>query len=204
MREFVNDAGGKLAHPGLTSNEIFDLVQLASAAYDVSFNASNYDLADEWFPITADLVEFGMVSDRLKNDYFYEANSFPADLLPIIYPGTAQAAVFSNGSDDILLAFRGTAEFGFPFVAGDSGDWGPIGQQRHFLAFQNLFQSLDAYIASQDSVNRVLVTGHSLGGAMVERYMDAYPDNTLPGISYEAVAVASPKQVSATTAAFST
>jgi hypothetical protein len=46
MREFVNDAGGKLAHPGLTSNEIFDLVQLASAAYDISFNASNYDLAD--------------------------------------------------------------------------------------------------------------------------------------------------------------
>ena len=193
MREFVNDAGGKLAHPGLTSNEIFDLVQLASAAYDISFGSSNYDLADGWFPITADLVEFGMVSDLLKNGYFYEANSFPTDLLPVIYPGTAQAAVFSNGSGDIALAFRGTAEFGFPFVAGDSGDWGPIGQQRHFLAFQNLFQSLDAFIASQVSVNRVLVTGHSLGGAMVERYMDAYPDNTLPGISYEAVAVASPQ-----------
>ena len=82
MREFVNDSGGKLAHSGLTSNEVFDLVQLASAAYDISFNASNYDLADGWFPITADLVEFGMVSDRLKNGYFYEANSFPADLLP--------------------------------------------------------------------------------------------------------------------------
>ena len=193
MRKLVNDDGGKFAHPGLSSNEIFDLVQLASAAYDISFDTSNYDFAEGWFPITASLVEFGMVSDRLKNGYFYEANSFPTGLLDIIYPGTAQAAVFSDGSGDIALAFRGTAEFGFPFVAGDSGDWGPTGQRTHFLAYQNLFQSLDAFIASQDSVNRVLVTGHSLGGAMVERYMDAYTDNKLPGISYEAVAVASPQ-----------
>jgi hypothetical protein len=37
MRDFKDDDGGKLAHPRLTSNEIFDFVQLSSAAYDTSF-----------------------------------------------------------------------------------------------------------------------------------------------------------------------
>ena len=40
MRKFVNDAAGKIARPGLTSNEIFDIVQLASVAYVISCPAN--------------------------------------------------------------------------------------------------------------------------------------------------------------------
>jgi pimeloyl-ACP methyl ester carboxylesterase len=196
MRDFQDDAGGKLNHPGLTSNEIHDLVQLSAAAYDTSFNAGDFDLSIPWTPITATLGTFDTaLAGFIKDGYYFESDTYSvaADLPRAIYPGTAQAVVFSNGAGDLALSFRGTAEFGFPFVAGDSGDWGPIGQRAHFAAFDPLFDALDGYIASRSDIDRLLVTGHSLGGAMVERYMEAYPDGTVAGLEYEAVAIASPE-----------
>ena len=45
MRDFQDNTGGKFDHPGLTSNDIFDLVQLSSAAYDASFSSDAYELS---------------------------------------------------------------------------------------------------------------------------------------------------------------
>ncbi len=189
-----NSAGTKFFHPDLSSAGVLGAINLAGAAYATTEEGlSGFDLGT-WEPITINLTaaEFGLDSTLVENDLFYQSATFPSSGLDFIFPGTAEAIVFENTvTSDIALAFRGTAG-GVPFITGDAGDWGPISQQLHYAAFGPLFEALDDYLVT-NSVDQLLVTGHSLGGAMVEFYMDDYSDGTLPGIEYEAVAVASPQ-----------
>ncbi|MGM0985308.1 MAG: DUF4214 domain-containing protein [Pseudomonadota bacterium] len=200
MREFENDAGGKLEHPGLTSNEIFDLVQLASAAYDESFfpgsSFDGYRFSQAWFPVTADLGSFGLDTDAfLIDNYYFRSETYAVDPGSDAIPGTAEAVVFSNRANDVVLAFRGTADgddasfWDAIFESGDRGDW--LNRDRHYEAFDPLFTALEGYLEASGA-GRLLVAGHSLGGAMAEFFMEEYADGSIEGIEFEAVAVASP------------
>src|SRR6056297_2370187 len=130
MPTLQNDTGGKLEHPGLTSEEIFDLVQLAAAAYDDSFIASASDLSSNWRAVTSDLTDaaYGLDPDLIPDRDASQSSSFPTSgFLDLIFPGQAQAMFLVNDEGDAALAFQGTTPtlsgFGIPFLAGDSGDW---------------------------------------------------------------------------------
>jgi alpha-beta hydrolase superfamily lysophospholipase len=58
--------------------------------------------------------------------------------------------------------------------------------RQHYDLFEPLFTALDNYIQA-NPVSKILVTGHSLGAAMAEFYMEKHP-----GALYSAVTVASP------------
>ena len=199
MPTLQNDNGGKLEHPGLTSDEIFDLVQLAAAAYTPAFVASSYDLSSNWRAVTGDLTDatYGLDPDLIPDSDVYQSSTFPTSgLLDIIFPGQAEAMFLVNDEGDAALAFQGTTPtlsgFGIPFVAGNSGDWSILGQRAHFAAFQPLFDAIDLYL-TVNNISQLFVTGHSLGGAMTEFYMEDYADGAVAGVTYEAVAVASPQ-----------
>lgn len=192
-----NVPGTKLHHPGLTSREVLDAVNLAGAAYSDDLStltarylapSSEFDYGlENWRPITSELLNYGLSAERLVNELVYQSSSYPTlGLLDTVFPGTAEAIVFANmATGDLGLAFRGTAGIN------DAFDWSPQGQVTHYWAFGELFAALDNFMVARGTT-RLIVAGHSLGGAMTEIYMSLHPDDTLPGVSYEAVAVASP------------
>jgi len=191
-----NSFGTKLYHPNLSSQEVLDAMYLAAAAYSENLVELTvptvFGNIEQWKPITDRLLTFGLDSTLLKSNLYYQAST-GGTTVGAFSPGTAEAIVFENTvNGEIALAFRGTAGEGSILISGDQGDWGPFGQRDHYNSFSDLFSALDAYIIDA-GVSEVLVTGHSLGGAMVEFYMEDSDNGKLPGVSYNAVAVASPQ-----------
>ncbi len=188
----ANAFGTKLYHPNLTSAEVMQAIYLAGAAYANTASEIGAGLLGDWEVITDDLRAFGLADARVKADLFYQSASFPSGGLDAIFPGTAEAMVFKHKTTgEVSLAFRGTAG-GVPFITGDAGDWGPASQLLHYAAFDELFTALDAYLAA-NGASRVIVSGHSLGAAMVELYMAEHANGAVAGVQYDAVAVASPR-----------
>jgi len=96
----------------------------------------------------------------------------------------AAAAVLTGtlgGQDVLVLAFRGSD---------DPTDWKNDFQNINadYPKFDKLFALVDLYAAAHDL--KVVVTGHSLGGALAENYMAHHKDHG--DLSYQAVTFASP------------
>ena len=108
--------------------------------------------------------------------------------------GDANATVYQSNIQPpgepktLVLAFRGTELEGDPFI-GDPFYWTKLPE--FYELFTELFNSLDSYI-QQNDVSKVLVTGHSLGAAMTEIYMENKISEGNSGVDYQAVAIASP------------
>ncbi len=82
----------------------------------------------------------------------------------------AAKATLPNGTvkDTLALAFRGSD----PSVADpwDVPAWSNIFVDEYYAKFQPLLDAVQSYVATQ-GIDQVLVTGHSLGGAMAQRFM---------------------------------
>ncbi len=154
-------------HPTLSSEEILLLAEVADEAYNDTASIAGWDV------ITPNLTDFGLTENLIRgNSYRREA--------PDIDSGDANATIFkSQISDTLVLAFRGTET-----AQGDRAYW--IGRRGFYDLFNPLFNAFNSYI-QENKPSKILVTGHSLGGAMVEYFM---VDN--PGNQYAAVAFASP------------
>ena len=87
-----------------------------------------------------------------------------------------------NGQTTAVLAFRGSDD------REDSiNDLQNI--NREYQLFPTLIASFDAFVARQN-IGQVVVTGHSLGGAMAQLYLASHPDNATA--SYRADTFGSP------------
>ena len=147
-----------LYHPTLSGEEIQLLADAAFAVYD--------DIASlpGWGNITPNL---DLDNERITGNSYKKLQ--------------AGAAVFQK-ADTLILAFRGSD------TIADSAYWASrFLRQGHYTLFNELFAALGSYI-NENKLSKLLVTGHSLGGAMVEYFMT---DN--PGNQYAAVAFASPE-----------
>jgi len=88
-----------------------------------------------------------------------------------------------DGKVTLAIAFRGTDQ------AADFIDYFDFTTQ-HYAKFAPLINAIDAYVAdSRNGIQQVLVTGHSLGGGMVQEFLAAHPDT---GVTYRALTVGSP------------
>ncbi|MFO1405018.1 MAG: DUF4347 domain-containing protein [Azonexus sp.] len=101
--------------------------------------------------------------------------------------GYAQAFVARNSVDETLaISFRGTepvADLVTDLIGGISGF------ESAYEKFHYFIESVDKYI-SDNHVNKVLVTGHSLGGVFAEWYMATHHDS--PETHYQGITFASP------------
>ncbi len=158
-----------LNHPTLSESEVKLLVQASESVYQ------NQMSLDGWEVITPDLTnqDYGLDPELITGNTF----KLEGDIFGLPF-GDANAAVLKSG-DNLLLAFRGTE-----IPEGDEGYWTRL--EEHYDLFEPLFQALDNYIQTNPA-SKILVTGHSLGGAMAELYMAEHPGN-----QYSAVPVASP------------
>jgi Ca2+-binding RTX toxin-like protein len=95
-----------------------------------------------------------------------------------IFTGENAAAFVARSQDALFLSFRGTndndGEAGGLINTPDEHDW--IGKGAHLDHFLRLFVALDAYVRDPaNGIHTIYVIGHSLGGGMVEGFMDLYP-----------------------------
>jgi Ca2+-binding RTX toxin-like protein len=135
--------------------------------------------------------------------------AFQSGLQVGIYMNGNAAALIARGGDTLVLSFRGTNDNGsagildlISILSGygtpDEDHWadidGPFSDQGmgdHYALFADLISALDAYIANPNNgIAHVYVTGHSLGAAMVNAYMDAHANTA--SVTFEAVTFADP------------
>jgi len=155
-----------LDHSTLSRSEVKLLVSASQEAYQDQASLNG------WEVITPSLTNssYGLSPDLITG------NTFKRDAPD---GGDANATVFKSG-DNLILAFRGT-EFQ---IGGDPNYW--LQMPEFYELFTPLFQALDNYIEANPT-SKILVTGHSLGAAMTELFMENHP-----GTLYSAVSVASP------------
>ncbi len=125
-----------------------------------------------------------------------------------IYHCENAAAFAVRCGDAVVISFRGTNDNdgGVPFL----DKWNPVtgfinptteeanwvDMAGHYAELKPFVDAVDAYVASQN-LQKVYVTGHSLGGGMALGYMDKHAPNsrtTQNGsvINYEAITFAAP------------
>lgn len=109
-----------------------------------------------------------------------------------IYTGNNAAAFAARASDALVISFRGTNDNDGQTLAGsilgstkDSSDW--MSMLEHYQELAVFIEAVDKYVTT-NKIAKVYVTGHSLGGAMVQAYMKYHPNGA---VNYEAVTFAS-------------
>ena len=153
-----------LNHPTLSNDQIKTLSVFAAEVYQDTVEVEGWDT------ITPILVDYGLSED------FISGNSFANADTSNVFNGEGDAnAVLAKQGDTYILSFRGTDTFS------DSLDW--VGTFDHFELFYPLFDALNNY-SQENPISNLLVTGHSLGAAMVEHYLDTYDDDFISGVSF--------------------
>lgn len=101
-----------------------------------------------------------------------------------IFVNQNAAALVARTADALFIAFRGTNDSGpgLPDLsAPDVGHW--IGKDAHAALFASLLTALSPLLTGSGIV-RVYVTGHSLGGSMVEDFMRDHPGVRFVGTTF--------------------
>jgi len=140
--------------------------------------------AQGWTPLnfgmtpSTSVVSGQATTNTMLNGYFTNKNA---------------AAFVARSGDSVVLSFRGTNDNGsnpsdpnnlhFP----DMIDW--FLMPNHYDLFFPLITAFDQYVANPtNGINKVYITGHSLGGAMAIQYMGQHPTNP----KYSAITFAAP------------
>jgi len=95
-------------------------------------------------------------------------------------PGNSMATV-GRTKDALFITFQGTNEK----ISDIIDDL--FLMSVHYLRFQPLLRAIDIFLESHDDINKVYVSGHSLGGKMAEMYMqDHKNDPRFTAVTFEA------------------
>ncbi len=121
--------------------------------------------------------------------------SYRTGLAEGIYTNGNAAALLARASDSLFISFRGTndndGEGLLDFDTPDKGHW--FGKSDHYALFQQaLVGAIKNYLNAHPEINNVYVTGHSLGAAMAQHYLQ--DPNAVPatGVNFQAITFANP------------
>jgi hypothetical protein len=94
----------------------------------------------------------------------------------------------AKNSDTLVLTFRGTDAVDKAILGGQA--WSGDGQYLHYEAFRPLIDKVYAYAQAHSDIKHIVVSGHSLGGAMADIFsavdgqrFDALPNSDLTVVS---------------------
>jgi hypothetical protein len=167
-----------LSHPSFSGDEIRILSKFANAVYNDKVDTQKVSGLSDWEIITPKLIEYGLDKDKIKGNSYSETYWRWIGVIPVF--GNANAVIAKRG-DTLILSFRGTDDKGD--VVDDLD--GEYGMKKHFSEFNPLFTALDKYLQQNSlSWKNLWVTGHSLGGAMVELYLEKYKQNYINGVAF--------------------
>ncbi len=147
------------------SNSILTLAHLALTAYDDKLHAR-----DGFSPLDGSAFGISAASTGGKVKWSYTDGIYRAtlpDKLSKNFKDSAVADVYtrleSDGSTTLALAFRGTDGIELDKVFG----WGPQMKKGYYPLYRPLIDQIKTFITSHN-VDKVLITGHSLGAAMAQ------------------------------------
>ena len=150
----------------ITPEDVVNSAHLCLAVYDETPDVTG------WEPIGVDDLE---VPDGYEPDGRYVNENALAFV----------RSMEVNGEKTLALAFKGTDKWCFQ-------DWKDniLNINTHYEKMRPLIDALDSYVEDK-GIDRVMVMGHSLGGAMAAIYMEEHPD-TENGVKYSGVSFGSP------------
>jgi pimeloyl-ACP methyl ester carboxylesterase len=172
------------------SNSVTTLARLARAAYD-----GTPQQRDGFIPVSSTQLGLSANSAGSKVKWTFSDGKYAAtvpDKVSKDFKDRAVANVYlreeTDGSTTLALAFRGTDGFALDKVLG----WGPQMKKAYFPLFKPLIDQVKAFAAS-NGIEKVLITGHSLGAAMAQYALKDLADTA--ATDYRAVIFGSPGAV---------
>jgi Ca2+-binding RTX toxin-like protein len=142
---------------------------------------SSFTLADQYLKLL-DKQDMPGVTPTVAGNAAYPANGLEGG---IFTRGNA-AALVARSADGLFISFRGTNDFDNIFdlfSTPDSAQWSTAGKADHYALFADLRVAINAYLAQNQTVTTIYVTGHSLGAGMVDAFMQEHAGDQ----RYEAV-----------------
>lgn len=135
--------------------------------FDIRARNSTFESSDTTFSVV----------NKMENGYFTHANA---------------AALVARSDDTLVISFRGTND------SDDKGEneldpsddyhpdkdhWAPVfslgDMTDHYRFFNELFEGLNQYVNDNSGIQKIYVTGHSMGGAMAIEYMSRLTDPSI-------------------------
>ncbi|MCP4382916.1 MAG: hypothetical protein GY798_16100 [Hyphomicrobiales bacterium] len=176
--------------------ELVIMARLASAAYALHSGEKQGGGINN-APTATSVADYGFVDDTLQllTDTDLPGLGLEADpgsdfeikgLSEGIYTNENAAALLARSDDALFIAFRGTNDGLF---SPDSGHW--LNKDAHYALFAEMMPALIAYVEANPEIDTIYLTGHSLGGAMVEAATQALVDAGLSGVGLKGVTFAS-------------
>ncbi len=155
-----------------------------------SYAFKTFDLTPYLSPHSIPHWKPGPRDAHFNGTALYEAIPDTADLFEDYDAQGVVLETVVNGEKIVTLAFRGTDSNDDAFLDGQTFD--EEGIFAHYDAFSPLISALEKYI-TDNSIDRLIVTGHSLGGTMADVFtlVDSQRFRDIPGIDLTVVSLAS-------------
>ena len=105
-----------------------------------------------------------------------------------IFTNKNGAALVARSDDALFVAFRGSNDIdGGIGNSPDSSQWGDK-RSEHWKLFAKLDAAIQTYIAQHPEITKVYITGHSLGGGMVNAFMQSHKgEDIYEGVSFGSI-----------------
>jgi Ca2+-binding RTX toxin-like protein len=104
-----------------------------------------------------------------------------------IFTNQNGAALVARSDDALFIAFRGSNDIdGGIGRSPDSSQWGDK-RSDHYKLFAKLEKAIKAYLEANPEVAKVYVTGHSLGGGMVNAFMHEHKGSRYEAVSFGSI-----------------
>jgi hypothetical protein len=116
------------------------------------------------------------------------SNNFPSiGLESGIFTNQNGAALVARSEDALFIAFRGSNDIdGGIGRSPDSSQWGDE-RSDHYRLFAKLEKAIKAYLEANPEIGKVYITGHSLGGGMVNAFMHEHRSDRYEAVSFGSI-----------------
>ena len=104
-----------------------------------------------------------------------------------IFTNKNGAALVGRADDALFIAFRGSNDIdGGIGRSPDSSQWGDE-RSDHYKLFGKLNYAIEKYLKAHPEITKVYITGHSLGGGMVNAFMQSHPESIYEAVSFGSI-----------------
>lgn len=171
----------------VTEHPLMAAAKLADSAYD-RFRIDPDRYAEGWNPVSNEAIGLPTFG------WSYSGGVFEATVPLLGLDINAGAHLYESRLNDVStlsLSFRGTDEPSKLRTVVELIEQGAFGWERIFAVYHDFLERVISY-AETSGVDQILVTGHSLGGALTQKFLASFVEGTSLAAKTVAVTFGSP------------